>query len=103
MPEKGVSNNPVGKPKGATNKASRPLKQNINEFLSRNFDKIEKDINQLEPYARVQAYEKLLSYVLPKQRHIEANLTIEQKLLSMNDEQLNQIIDQVLNIESHVK
>lgn len=97
MPEKGVSNNPAGKPKGATNKANRPLKENISEFLNKNWKKIERDISKLDPYARVQAYEKLMAYVLPKQKSIDANVTVEQRLSGMTDQQLNRIIDLVLN------
>lgn len=97
MPEKGVSNNPAGKPKGAINKASRPLKENISEFLNKNWKKIERDISKLDPYARVQAYEKLMAYVLPKQKSIDANVTVEQRLAGMTDDQLNKIIDAVLS------
>ena len=96
MPQKGISNNPAGKPKGATNKASRPLKENISEFLNKNWKKIESDIRKLEPYERVQAYEKLMAYVLPKQKSIDANVTVEQRLAGMTDEQLNKLIDAVL-------
>lgn len=97
MPKPGISNNPSGKPKGATNKASRPLKENISEFLNKNWKKIERDINKLDPYARVQAYEKLMAYVLPKQKSIDANVTVEQRLAGMTDEQLNKLIDAVLS------
>lgn len=97
MPEKGVSNNPAGKPKGATNKANRPLKENISEFLNKNWKKIERDISQLDPYARVQAYEKLMAYVLPKQKAVEANFTIEKKLSGMSEAQLDRIIDLILS------
>ncbi len=97
MPEKGVSNNPAGKPKGATNKANRPLKENIADFLNKNWKKIENDISKLDPHSRVQAYEKLIAYVLPKQKAVDANLTVEQRLAGVSDDQLNKIIDSILS------
>jgi hypothetical protein len=103
MPRKGVSNNPSGRKKGIPNKAHRPLKDNISEFLSRNWAKIEKDFESLDPYSRIQAYTKLMDYVLPRLKSIDANVSIEQKLEKMSDEQLNALIDQILNEPDHEK
>jgi hypothetical protein len=97
MPIKGKTNNPAGRPKGATNKATRPLKENISAFLEKNWGKIERDINKLDSLNRVQVYEKLLSFVLPRLKSVDANISIEQKLEGLSNEQLNALIDQILN------
>lgn len=96
MPPKGKTNNPNGRPKGTPNKANRPLKQNISDFLQKNWPKIEKDILKLKPSERVQVYEKLLSFVLPRLKSIDATLEIEQKLENLTDNQLNELIDRIL-------
>ncbi len=96
MPIKGKTNNPAGRPKGATNKATRPLKENISAFLEKNWGKIERDINKLDPLYRVQIYEKLLSYCLPRLKSVDANVSLVQKLEGLNDDQLNMLIDEIL-------
>ncbi len=103
MPRKGQTNNPSGRPKGVANKANRPLKENISEFLSKNWTKIERDINKLDPYSRVQIYEKLLSYCLPRLKSVDANVSLEQKLEGMSDSQLDALIDQILNEPENAK
>ncbi|UCS94849.1 hypothetical protein KZP23_07520 [Echinicola marina] len=100
MPKKGITNNPSGRPKGTPNKANRPLKENISNFLQKNWTKIERDINKLEPRDRVAIYEKLLSYVMPRLKAVDANVSLEQKLENLDTEQLNKLIDHILLEES---
>jgi hypothetical protein len=101
MPEKGKTNNPSGRPKGSINKATRPLKENISAFLEKNWGKIERDINKLDPHARVQIYERLLSFVLPRLKSVDAQVSMTQKLEGLSDSQLNALIDQILNEPDH--
>ena len=63
--KKNVSGNPKGKPKGAVNKTTRELREIINEFLSKNLDKIQDDYNQLEPKEKLLFIDKMLKHVLP--------------------------------------
>ena len=63
--EKNVSGNPKGKPKGAVNKTTRELREIINEFLSKNLDKIQDDFDKLEPKEKLLFIDKMLKHVLP--------------------------------------
>lgn len=90
------TNNPNGRPRGAKNKITRPLKESISNFLTKNWSKIQSDINKLEPFQRVQIYERLLQYSLPRLKSIDATLEVERKLESLSDEKLNELIDQIL-------
>lgn len=63
---KGKTNNPNGRPKGRKNKATLDLRQRINNFVIDKWDSIEADFEALEPKERLQFFEKLLQYSLPK-------------------------------------
>lgn len=66
--EKGTTNNPFGRPKGATNKLARKTRELIAKFVDENFDTIMKDLKDLEPKDRVGAFINLLRYVVPPAR-----------------------------------
>ena len=63
---KGKTNNIKGKPIGCTNKISYNLKETINDFLEKNFSKIENDFDKLQPRDRMKFYIDLLQYGVPK-------------------------------------
>lgn len=89
-----------GKPKtggrkaGTANKATTDIKTRIAALVDEQFDSISNDIEELEPKDRVTAYLKFLEYVLPKQREQKVDFTA--RLDSMNEEQLNSLIDHIL-------
>ena len=66
----------VGKPRGlpksggrlpgVENKISVTLRNQINDFLNENWQQVQADFQTLEPKDRLQFYERLLSYGLPK-------------------------------------
>jgi len=62
------------KPKGATNKSSRALKDFISTFLSDNIPLLKKDYIQLSPAQRISIYVKLLDYAVPKLKFIDASI-----------------------------
>ena len=86
-----------GRIQGSTNKASTDIKSKIASLIDNQFDAITNDLELLEPKERVTAYLKFLEYVLPKQR--EQKIDVSARLDSLNDEQLNSLIDQILTSE----
>jgi len=75
--KKGHSGNPEGKPKGAKNKVTIALKERVTLLIENNFEKIEADINKLEPKERVQAIIKLMEFVIPRQFKQDGKLDVD--------------------------
>ena len=90
------TNNPNGRPAGIPNKITGQLRTLIHSFLSDNWQAVEADFKALEPKDRLQFYEKLLSFGLPKLRHIE--FTPEKtELESMSERDIEALIERVKN------
>jgi hypothetical protein len=87
--EKGVSGNPMGRPKGSIDRSSQQLKDCIKKFLLNEFEIIKKDFNQLSPKDRVRLYIDLLAYTVPKVQSVE----FENGFESLSDDQLDYIIE----------
>ncbi len=68
MAIKGFTNNPHGRPKGTPNKATKELRRTFQAFIENNIENLQADFDQLEPKDRFQVMEKLLQYVLPKEK-----------------------------------
>ena len=68
---KGKSGNPNGRPKGATNNNIKDLRERIKLLLDSQFEQIITDLNNLEPKDRINAYVRLIEYVLPKLQRTE--------------------------------
>lgn len=60
-----------GKPKGATNKATRDLKELITKFTEDNFTHFKKNFKQLPIEKQVEVYLKLLEFNVPKLQRTE--------------------------------
>ena len=88
---KGKTNNPNGRPKGKPNKVTTELKTWIKNLIEDNREVLEKDLQELEPRDRWAIIEKLMSYTIPKQRSIDANINYE----NLSDDDLNMIIDKL--------
>ncbi len=89
------TNNPNGRPKGTPNKVTNELRVRISNFLEKNFDKVEQDFDELDPYQRVQFYTKLIEYVIPKMRTFEE--TTLSQLYAMTPEQREKRIKELEN------
>ena len=60
-----------GRSKGTPNKITGTLKEFISEIIDENRERIREDLEALEPKDRLQILEKLMQYVLPKQRELD--------------------------------
>ena len=85
-----------GRSKGATNKTTRQLRETISDFLTKNFEKIERDFNKLSPKEKLKAYCDLLQYGLPKLQSVSMGFQLEK----LTDEQLGEIIDELKHTAS---
>jgi hypothetical protein len=67
---KGKTNNPNGRPVGSPNKTTAEIKSLITDFVGRNINTLQTDFEALDPKDRLAFFEKLLPYVIAKQREI---------------------------------
>lgn len=72
--KKGNSGNPKGRPAGAQNKSNTDLRNFLTDFLEQNKDTLQKDFTEIEPFQRLQIFEKLIKYALPP---LKQDLTVE--------------------------
>lgn len=87
--EKGKTNNPNGRPLGTPNKISTELKQWISNLIDNNKEQFEADLANVEPEKRLLILEKLLQYVIPKQRENQLNLEDESMKNALYDKFFN--------------
>ena len=63
--------NNSGRPKGSVNKSSNEIRDTFQNLLNNNLEKIQDDLNELEPKDRIQMLLSLANYILPKLRSTE--------------------------------
>lgn len=79
-----------GRKSGSTNKASTDIKSKIAALIDNQFEKIQADLETLEPKDRVSAYLKFMEYILPKQREQKIDLS------TLTDEQIDDLLDKAM-------
>lgn len=80
-----------GRRKGTPNKTTQETRQWLKQFLDDNRTKIEQDFEALEPQQRLQMFERLLQYTLPKMQSVSANVGLN----TLSEGQLDAIIDEI--------
>ncbi len=80
-----------GRKKGTPNKTTQETRQWLKMFLDANQEQIEKDFMALEPHQRLQIFERLLQYTLPKMQSVNANIDLN----TLSEDQLDTIINEI--------
>jgi hypothetical protein len=66
-----------GRPKGSVNKSSNEIRETFQLLLSNNLEKIQDDLNELEPKDRIKLLLDLASFIIPKMKSVD--LTADKK------------------------
>ncbi len=77
--QKGASGNPQGRPKGAKNKIKSRLLDAITSIVEENIERLQNDLDSLEPQERVKAVTNLIGYIIPKQQAVKADVADERE------------------------
>ena len=93
----GRSGNPAGRPPGALNKISKPIKERIGDFLNDNFDDVVDAFAKLPPRDKVKLFVDLLPFIVPKQTQLDADMSLN--FQQFTPEQLESIANHLLNKE----
>ena len=72
---KGITNNPNGRPKGSVNKSTAELREMITTLFESKYEDFTNAFDGLEPKEKVDAYIKLMSFILPKQRDVDLKVS----------------------------
>ncbi len=74
---KGKTNNPNGRPAGSKNKATADIRQRISDFANNKWESIETEFEALEAKEKLQFFEKMLQYSIPKLQGITLKPEVE--------------------------
>lgn len=80
-----------GRAKGTPNKVTASTRKWLSDLLQKHRKKFERDMKALSPDKRVQVYERLLQYVLPKQQTMFVDVDLDR----LSDDQLDDIISKI--------
>lgn len=86
---KGHTNNPNGRPLGVQNKFTANLKDRVNLLIENNFDKLQTDLDTIEPKDRLSIMLKLMEYVLPKQKETKIDFS------NLSDVEIDELINRI--------
>ncbi len=62
----------AGRPKGASNRVTQSLRQQVERLLADNYEQVVNDLKKLSPKDRTDVWLRLLEYSLPKLSRTEA-------------------------------
>ena len=74
---KGRTNNVTGRPTGTPNKVTNELREKFTQLLEANFNKIQSDLDALEPKDRIKTLLELSKFVIPTLRSTELTTDAE--------------------------
>ena len=69
-----------GRPKGSVNKSSNEIREAFQLLLSNNLEKIQDDLNELEPRDRIKLLLDLASFIIPKMKSVDLKSDVEETI-----------------------
>jgi hypothetical protein len=60
-----------GRPKGSVNKSSNEIRETFQLLLENNIEKIQEDLNELEPKDRIKLLLDLSNFIIPKMKSVD--------------------------------
>jgi hypothetical protein len=69
-----------GRPKGSVGKSNNKIRDTFQLLLENNLEKLQEDLNELEPKDRIKLLLDLSNYILPKLRSIDLQSDIEETI-----------------------
>lgn len=85
----------TGRPAGAQNKATLPIRDAFKEFLDLNLPKVQEDFDKMAPKDRANFIISMAEYCIPKLARVEnLNFDMGAALEKLNNEQLR-VLDEV--------
>ncbi len=105
--KKGDIINPNGRPKGAVNRSTAEIRKAFQLLVSDNLDRLQEDLNALDPEKRLAYIIKMAEFIIPKLQSVtlDNQLEIEYRhlnalLSSAPDEAIEAITMKLLTIKS---
>lgn len=86
---KGITNNPNGRPKGTPNRTTAELREMITTLFESKYEDFTNALDELEAKEKVDAYIKLMSYIIPKKTENKFDFS------SLTDTELDSIINKL--------
>jgi hypothetical protein len=77
-------NNLGGRKKGSKNKATTEIRERFKDLLEDNMDRLQEDLDDLEPKDRIKAYLDLAQYVVPKLKSTEITQDTDQPVITID-------------------
>ena len=69
-----------GRPKGSVNKSSNEIRETFQLLLENNIEKIQEDLNELEPKDRIKLLLDLSNFIIPKMKSVDLKSDVEETI-----------------------
>ena len=71
----------TGRPKGSVNKSSNEIRETFQLLLENNIEKIQDDLNELEPKDRIKLLLDLSNFIIPKMKSVDLKADKKETIL----------------------
>ena len=73
--------NNSGRPKGSVNKSNNKIRETFQLLLENNIEKIQDDLNELEPKDRIKLLLDLSNFIIPKMKSVDLKADKKETIL----------------------